>query len=188
MTEYTDNFDTKKKYKKTYIDKGAFHIALVEWKKQLEINPDYRMSEFIGECLLKLVNHAGTRRNFSGYHYLDQMKTEALYLCVRYAKNYNPNYIIWGCPDCKTKNIVTPNQDNYVCKQCGKEFYLSNLKIVTCDPFNYFSKYIENAFKLVINKEKALAETKFNYIKNEFCNHPDYDFRIEDGEEQNVDC
>ena len=146
MTGYIDNFNTKKKYKKTYIDKVKFHEALVDWKQKKEIDPDYRMTEFIGECILKLVNHAATRRNFSGYTYLDQMKTEALYLCIRYAHNYNPAF-------------------------------------ANCDPFNYFSKTIERAFKFVINKEKTLAETKFNYIKKEFCNHPEYDFRVIDEEE-----
>ena len=35
MTGYIDNFNTKKKYKKTYIDKVKFHKALVDWKKNL---------------------------------------------------------------------------------------------------------------------------------------------------------
>ena len=101
-----------------------------------------------------------------------------------YAKNYDPSYIGCKCTECKVTTKIQNSDVFFTCKKCKQVLEISKNKIITCDSFNYFSKYIEHAFKGTINHEKALAETKFNFIKNEFCNNPTYDYRIAEEEER----
>jgi len=48
------------------------------------------MPNDVAESFMKLVNHIGSRPNFMGYTYLEDMKGDALFLCVKYAHNFDP--------------------------------------------------------------------------------------------------
>lgn len=74
---------------KNYINNKDFSNALDEWILERKTNKYAKMSEYIGTCLLNLVNKYASRYNFAGYTYLDVMKTEAIYLAVSYAHNYD---------------------------------------------------------------------------------------------------
>lgn len=78
--------------KKRYINNKDFADSLIEWVKLCKSNtgkhrPDIPM--YIAECFMKIVNGLGQKRNFSGYTYLPDMKSEALEHCVKYADRFN---------------------------------------------------------------------------------------------------
>lgn len=124
---------------KNYINNRDFSNSIDDWLERKQNDNTARMSEYLGTCFLTLVNKYASRYNFAGYTYLDDMKTEALYLSVKYAHNYNST------------------------KANG-------------NAFGYFSKIVENAFRCVINKEKHIAECKFNHIKY-LCDIEGYDYK-----------
>lgn len=48
--------------------------------------------------------------------------------------------------------------------------------------FAYFTRYVKNAFAYVHNNEKKQIDGKFQYIKQQYCDHPEYDYRMYDEE------
>jgi hypothetical protein len=43
-----------------------------------------KVSEYIGKCLLEIANRLGTKGNFSGYSYLNEMKSDGIENCLMY--------------------------------------------------------------------------------------------------------
>jgi hypothetical protein len=162
MTEEITEPKPKKKYKKNYINNADFTAAIAEWvagykqekavfigEKGTFIGPP--MSNYIGECFMKLVEGCAKKPNFSGYTYIDEMKSEALLTCMKYAHNFNVE---------KSNNA-----------------------------FGYFTQYIINSFKGVLNAEKRISVTKFGYIKQlcDTSDHYDYKQIMFDDTEQGED-
>jgi DNA-directed RNA polymerase specialized sigma subunit len=82
-----------KKSDKNYLNNKEFTDAVTEWilENEGKKKEDWStMSNYIGESLIKLTNNFGHKRNFSGYTYLDDMKSVALLTCIQYAHNFDP--------------------------------------------------------------------------------------------------
>lgn len=47
-------------------------------------------SERLGEIFVNLVDNFATKSNFSGYTYLEEMKSRAIFFLLKYSKNFNP--------------------------------------------------------------------------------------------------
>lgn len=92
----------QKKPTNNYIDNKQFYEAMVEYKsavteyaRQAELygvpNIDKpRVTNYIGDCLMKIADGLGRNGSFSGYTYLDQMKSDAIENTLRYIDNYDP--------------------------------------------------------------------------------------------------
>ena len=80
-----------KKSDKNYVSNEELTKATKEWVKNKKTTGVGPMPNFIGECVMKLVENFAHKRNFSGYTYLNDMKSEALLTCVKYAHNFNPD-------------------------------------------------------------------------------------------------
>jgi DNA-directed RNA polymerase specialized sigma subunit len=80
-----------KKTDNNYINNADFTESVSVW---LQANKDDNikrpMPTEVAESIMKLVNNFSNKRNFSGYTYLDDMKSEALITCVKYAHNFDP--------------------------------------------------------------------------------------------------
>ena len=48
-----------------------------------------KMPDKMGLALMKIVENFGHRRNYSGYTYLDDMRSEALLTCMKYIHNFD---------------------------------------------------------------------------------------------------
>ncbi len=86
-----------KKTKKTklhYVDNKVFLQAMVDWRaawtddKKETIKPP--ISNYIGECFLKIANHLAYRPNFINYTYREEMVSDGIENCLQYAQNFNP--------------------------------------------------------------------------------------------------
>ena len=79
----------KKKKEKDYLNNKKFCDVLVEWNEARKIDKGILMPNYLGECFMKIVNNYGNRNNFSGYTYLEDMKAQALVICIQYAHNFD---------------------------------------------------------------------------------------------------
>ena len=85
----------KKKATQHYVDNKKFLAAMIIHKekvnKAIENNgkkPD--VTNYIGECFLKIANHLSYRPNFINYTYRDDMISDGIENCLQYMNNFNP--------------------------------------------------------------------------------------------------
>lgn len=50
----------------------------------------YRASERLGELFIDLVDNYATKSNFSGYSFLEEMKSRAIFFLLMYSKSFKP--------------------------------------------------------------------------------------------------
>ena len=86
----------KAKEKPHYVDNKKFLEAMIEYKdrckKAEEKNrkkPD--VTNYIGECFLKIANHLSYRPNFINYTYRDDMISDGIENCLQYMSNFDPD-------------------------------------------------------------------------------------------------
>ena len=85
----------KKKATQHYVDNKKFLEAMVIYREKVnkakENNrkkPD--VTNYIGECFLKIANHLSYRPNFINYTYRDDMISDGIENCLQYINNFNP--------------------------------------------------------------------------------------------------
>ena len=78
-----------------YVDNKKFLAAMSEWRDKCkeaeeegEINPP--LTNYIGECFLKIATHLSYRPNFINYSYRDEMISDGIQNCLQYAYNFDP--------------------------------------------------------------------------------------------------
>ena len=68
---------------------------MVEWKEKCkdadeEGDPTPPLTNYIGECFLKIATHLSYRPNFINYSYRDEMISDGIQNCLQYAYNFDP--------------------------------------------------------------------------------------------------
>ena len=78
-----------------YVNNKEFLQAMVEWgekcsedKKNGKSQPP--VTNYIGECFLKIATHLSYRPNFINYTYRDEMISDGIENCLQYVANFNP--------------------------------------------------------------------------------------------------
>ena len=86
----------KTKRKEHYVDNKKFLQAMIEHRDKCRIaeekgkkKPD--VSNYIGECFLKIANHLSYRPNFINYTFRDDMISDGIENCLQYMSNFNPD-------------------------------------------------------------------------------------------------
>ena len=86
----------KKKATQHYVDNKKFLEAMVIYKDKVNnakennrTKPD--VTNYIGECFLKIANHLSYRPNFINYTYRDDMISDGIENCLQYMNNFDPN-------------------------------------------------------------------------------------------------
>lgn len=80
---------------KHYVNNEEFLNALKDRKVQIaraqeageEIPP---LSNYIGECILKIATHLSYKSNFINYTYREEMVLDGIQTCIQYADNFDP--------------------------------------------------------------------------------------------------
>ena len=85
-----------KKKKPHYVNNKEFLQAMVEWKAKCREaekagKPQPPITNYIGECFLKIANHLSYRPNFINYTYRDEMISDGIENCLQYVHNFNPD-------------------------------------------------------------------------------------------------
>ena len=85
----------KKKATQHYVDNKKFLEAMVIYKDKVNSakennrkKPD--VTNYIGECFLKIANHLSYRPNFINYTYRDDMISDGIENCLQYMNNFDP--------------------------------------------------------------------------------------------------
>ena len=86
----------KAKNKPHYVDNKKFLQAMIEHREKCRVaeekgkkKPD--VSNYIGECFLKIANHLSYRPNFINYTFRDDMISDGIENCLQYMDNFNPD-------------------------------------------------------------------------------------------------
>ena len=80
-----------KKQKPHYVDNKKFLQAMVEWRETWPAEDNIPpVTNYIGECFLKIATHLSYRPNFINYTYRDEMISDGIENCLQYVKNFNP--------------------------------------------------------------------------------------------------
>jgi len=85
--------DAKKKVH--YVNNKQFLEAIVERKQLLKEAeesdlPKPQVSNYLGECILKIANHLSYRPNFINYTYRDEMISDGIENSLQYIDNFDP--------------------------------------------------------------------------------------------------
>jgi len=83
-----------KKLKEHYVSNKDFLAAMIEYKKMVkkaakEGKPKPPVTDYIGECFLKIANHLSYRPNFINYTFRDDMISDGIENCLQYLDNFN---------------------------------------------------------------------------------------------------
>lgn len=84
---------TKKK-SEHYVNNKDFYQALVEYKKQVDDAkekglPKPRITNYLGDCFLRIANHLAYKPNFVNYMFKDDMICDGIENCVQYIHNFD---------------------------------------------------------------------------------------------------
>ena len=79
-----------------YVNNKEFLAAMVEYKKMCkrakrEKRNKPPVTNYIGECFLKIANHLSYRPNFINYTYRDDMISDGIENCLQYLDNFDPD-------------------------------------------------------------------------------------------------
>ena len=79
-----------------YVNNADFLAALKEYKLKVQEAEDKGLdkpivSNYIGECILKIANHLSYKPNFINYSYRDDMILDGIENCIQYIDNFDPN-------------------------------------------------------------------------------------------------
>lgn len=72
--------------KRNYVNNVDFANALIVW---VEAGGEQPVPDYVASCFLQIVKRYGSKLNFSGYSYIEDMKSTALEHCVKYANRFD---------------------------------------------------------------------------------------------------
>ena len=80
--------------KEHYVNNKEFLAAMVEYKKGVDKAKKNNLTkppvtDYIGECFLKIANHLSYRPNFINYTYRDDMISDGIENCLQYLDNFD---------------------------------------------------------------------------------------------------
>ena len=86
----------KAKEKPHYVDNKKFLEAMIEHRDKCEKaekrgRKKPEVTNYIGECFLKIANHLSFRPNFINYTFRDDMISDGIENCLQYMDNFNPD-------------------------------------------------------------------------------------------------
>tara|TARA_B100000609_G_scaffold89971_1_gene71741 strand:+ start:105 stop:587 length:483 start_codon:yes stop_codon:yes gene_type:complete len=86
----------KAKQKPHYVDNKKFLQAMIEYRDKCRKAEEKNrkkppVTNYIGECFLKIANHLSYRPNFINYTYRDDMISDGIENCLQYMNNFDPD-------------------------------------------------------------------------------------------------
>ena len=78
-----------------YIDNKEFLVKISEYReKRIEAEecgePKPQVTNYLGECFVKIANHLAYKSNFVNYTFRDEMILDGIENCLTYMDNFNP--------------------------------------------------------------------------------------------------
>lgn len=84
-----------KKQNKHYVNNKDFLAAMTEYRElrlaaEAAGDPKPRVSNYIGECFVKIANHLAYKSNFVNYTFREEMILDGIENCITYINNFDP--------------------------------------------------------------------------------------------------
>ena len=78
-----------------YVNNKEFLAAIVEYKEKVALAEERgeakpRITNYLGECFLKIATHLSYKPNFVNYMFRDDMISDGIENCVQYIHNFDP--------------------------------------------------------------------------------------------------
>ena len=78
-----------------YVNNKEFLVAIIAYKQEIKDaehlgKPKPRITNYLGECFLKIATHLSYKPNFVNYMFKDDMICDGIENCVQYINNFNP--------------------------------------------------------------------------------------------------
>ena len=85
----------KRKQTEYYVNNKEFLAAITEYRDKVikakeEDKPRPRVTNYIGECFLKIATHLSYKPNFVNYMFREDMICDGIENCLQYIDNFNP--------------------------------------------------------------------------------------------------
>ena len=92
---YNPGVMAKRKRSVHYVNNKEFLEALIKYREEVDLaeqsgDPKPRISNYLGECFLKIATHLSFKPNFVNYIFKDDMISDGIENCVQYIHNFNP--------------------------------------------------------------------------------------------------
>ena len=86
---------SKRKRSIHYVNNKEFLLALIEYRRELRLaadrgDPKPQITNYLGECFLKIATHLSFKPNFVNYIFKDDMISDGVENCVQYIHNFDP--------------------------------------------------------------------------------------------------
>ena len=84
-----------KKKSEHYVNNKELLAALIDYRADVAVAkakdlPKRRISNYLGECFLKIATHLSYKPNFVNYMFRDAMISDGIESCVQYIHNFYP--------------------------------------------------------------------------------------------------
>jgi hypothetical protein len=78
-----------------YVDNRKLFESMIEFKEKCRLAKESDkerppVSNYIGECFLKIATHLSYKHNFINYTYREDMISDGIENCLQYVENFNP--------------------------------------------------------------------------------------------------
>ena len=85
----------KRKRSEHYVNNKEFLYAIVEYKAKVKEaleagKPKPRITNYLGDCFLKIARHLSYKPNFVNYMFREDMISDGIENCVQYIHNFDP--------------------------------------------------------------------------------------------------
>ncbi len=85
-----------KKKSEHYVNNKEFLEALIVYRTKIEEAklkdlPKPRITNYLGECFLKIATHLSYKPNFVNYMFREEMISDGIENCIQYIHNFDPN-------------------------------------------------------------------------------------------------
>ena len=132
-----------------YVNNEDFMAALVKYKKDLETNPEARVPEYIGKCILDIAERFSTKPNFYGYSYRDEMVSDAVENCLMYLANYDPSkssnpfaYFTQICFYAFLRRIQREKKQSYIKHKLVQDMPFESFEMQEHDDADYATSFV----------------------------------------------
>jgi DNA-directed RNA polymerase specialized sigma24 family protein len=147
------------KSKRHYVNNKDFYDAIVVYKQRLQENPEARVPDYIGQCIMAICTKLSTKPNFIGYSYRDEMIADGIENCISAVAGFNPE---------KSNNpfaYFTQIAWNAFIRRITKEKKQQYIKHKNVINGMLEASLDEEAFNSI-----AMTKTQYNEISNEIIN------------------
>jgi len=163
MTNSDKKSDKKVDITNHYVDNKEFYQHMIEWKKTIKESEDAGdkkppVTDYIGECFLKIAEHLSYKPNFINYPYREEMIGDGIENCIMYAHNFDPD---------KSKNPFSYfTQIIYYAflrriQKEKKQSYIKYKAIEAADIYNEFPRWVNDSVEEDAN---SVADAHIKYF------------------------